>query len=193
MGWKLQVIGTKWSWRLDWLKFSHTWCKHVPSQPNRAFLGDKPLRLCFCMWRAKHEHSIGPNKHSHLVDTSHTKTINTKQNEHDKLKESRTQSTLAVFYTTYFRAFFSNPTPINLFGTAHKNNIHQISECRTHLTTKQNLKVLNKTKTKSSASKKRTLADEWKWNQSVLCNENGACLSQKQKSWDPTNYCRKQN
>ena len=70
------------------------------------FSGEIPLRLCFCMKRAKHEHSIGPNKHSHLVETSHTITINTKQNEHDKLKESRTQSTLAVFYTTYFIEFF---------------------------------------------------------------------------------------
>src|SRR4051812_21581715 len=64
------------------------------------FAGEIPLRLCFCMHRAKHEHSIGQNKHSHLVETSHATTINTKHNEHDKLKESRTQSTQAVFCTT---------------------------------------------------------------------------------------------
>src|SRR3954454_9560251 len=71
------------------------------------FSGEKALRLCFCMQRAKHEHSIGPNKHSHLVETIHNTTINTKQNEHDKLKESKTQSTLAVFCTTYFIELFS--------------------------------------------------------------------------------------
>src|SRR3954452_12163159 len=64
------------------------------------FSADKPLRLCSCMQRAKHEYSIGPNKHSQLVETSHATTINTKHNEHDKLKESRTQSTQAVFCTT---------------------------------------------------------------------------------------------
>src|SRR3954454_25187081 len=88
------------------------------------FSGEKALRLCFCMQRAKHEHSMGPNKHSHLVETSHATTINTKQNEHDKLKGSRTQSTLAVFYTTILQSFLSNPTPINLFGTTHKVNNH---------------------------------------------------------------------
>src|SRR3954462_14250029 len=64
------------------------------------FSGEIPLRLCFCMQRAKHEHSIGPNKHSQLVETSHSTTINTKHNEHDELKESRRQSTQAVFCTT---------------------------------------------------------------------------------------------
>ena len=73
----------------------------MPSQPNRAFLGEIPLRLCFCMQRAKHEHSIGPNKHSQLVETSHATTINTKHNEHDMLKESRSQSTQATFCTTF--------------------------------------------------------------------------------------------
>ena len=64
----------------------------MSSQPNRAFLGEKPLRLCFCMQRAKHEHSIGPNKHYQLFETNHATTINTKHNEHHMLKESRTQS-----------------------------------------------------------------------------------------------------
>src|SRR3954447_19965731 len=64
------------------------------------FSREIPLRLCFCMQRDKHEHSIGPNKHSHLVETSHATRINTKHNEHDKLEESRTQSTQAVFCTT---------------------------------------------------------------------------------------------
>src|SRR3954453_8165020 len=70
------------------------------------FSGEIPLRLCFCMQRAKHEHSIGPNKHSHLVETSHAKTMNTNQDEHDKLKESRTQSTQAIFCTTIFIELF---------------------------------------------------------------------------------------
>ena len=72
----------------------------MPSQPNIAFLGEKPLRLCFCMQRAKHENSIRPNMHSQLFETSHATTINTKHNEHDKLKESRTQSTQAIFCIT---------------------------------------------------------------------------------------------
>ena len=81
------------------------------------------------MQRAKHEHSIGPNKHSQLVETSHATTINTKHNEHDKLKESRTQSTQAIFCTTIgIELFFSNPTPINLFGSTHKGNTHQRPE-----------------------------------------------------------------
>jgi hypothetical protein len=52
------------------------------------------------MQRAKHETSIGSNMHSQLFETSHATTINTKHNEHDKLKESRTQSTQAIFCTT---------------------------------------------------------------------------------------------
>ena len=52
------------------------------------------------MQRAKHEHSIGPNKHSQLVETIHSTTINTKHNEHGMLKESRSQSTQATFCTT---------------------------------------------------------------------------------------------
>ena len=52
------------------------------------------------MQRAKHENSIGPNMHSQLFETIHSTTINTKHNEHDKLKESRTQSTQAIFCTT---------------------------------------------------------------------------------------------
>src|SRR3954453_14249254 len=71
------------------------------------FSGEIPLRLCFCMQRAKHEHSIGPNKHSQLVETSHATTINTKHNEHDKLKESKTQSTQAVICTTILHKAFS--------------------------------------------------------------------------------------
>src|SRR3954470_11616963 len=92
------------------------------------FSGEIPLRLCFCMQRAKHEHSIGPNKHSQLVQTSHATTINTKHNEHDKLKESRTQSTQVVFCTTICIKLFLDPTPINLFGTTHKGNTHQRPE-----------------------------------------------------------------
>src|SRR4051812_2193363 len=64
------------------------------------FSGEIPLRIYFCMQRANHEHSIGPNKHSQLVETSHDTIINPKQNEHDKLKESRTQSTQAILCTT---------------------------------------------------------------------------------------------
>ena len=68
------------------------------------------------MQRAKHETSIGPNMHSQLFETSHATTINTKHNEHDKLKESRTQSTQAILCTTIGKEpFFSNPTPTNLF------------------------------------------------------------------------------
>ena len=52
------------------------------------------------MQRAKHETSIGPNMHSQLFETSHATTINTNYNEHDMLKESRTQSTQAIFCTT---------------------------------------------------------------------------------------------
>ena len=52
------------------------------------------------MKRAKHETSIGPNMHSQLFETSHATTINTKHNEHDKVKESRTQSIQATFCTT---------------------------------------------------------------------------------------------
>ena len=52
------------------------------------------------MQRAKHEHSVGPNKHSQLVETSHATTLITKHNEHEKLKESRPQSTQAIFCTT---------------------------------------------------------------------------------------------
>ena len=51
------------------------------------------------MQRAKHETSIGPNMNSQLFETIHATTINTKHNEHDKLKESRTQSTQAIFCT----------------------------------------------------------------------------------------------
>ena len=81
------------------------------------------------MQRAKHEHSIGPNKHSQLVETSHSTTINTKHKEHDMLKESRSQSTQAMFCTTIgIKPFFSNPTPINLFGTTHKGNTHERPE-----------------------------------------------------------------
>ena len=94
----------------------------MPSQPNRAFLGEKPLRLCFCMQRAKDETSIRPNMHSQLFETINAKTINTKHIKHDKLKESRTQSTQAIFCTT------SYPTPITLFGTAHKDKTHQRPE-----------------------------------------------------------------
>src|SRR3954465_3960520 len=71
------------------------------------FSGEIPLRLCFCMQRVKHEHSVGPNKHSQLVEASHATTINTKHNEHDKLKESRTQSTQAVSCTTICIKLFS--------------------------------------------------------------------------------------
>ena len=52
------------------------------------------------MQRAKHEHSIGPNKHSQLFETSHDTTINTKHNKHDMLKKSKIQSTQATFCTT---------------------------------------------------------------------------------------------
>ena len=50
------------------------------------------------MQRAKHE--IRPNMHSQLFETSHATTINTKHKENEKLKESRTQSTQAIFCTT---------------------------------------------------------------------------------------------
>ena len=70
----------------------------MPNQPNRAFLGEKPLRLCFCIQRAKHE--TIPNIHSQLVETSHATIMNTKHIEHDKLKEFRTQSTQAIFCIT---------------------------------------------------------------------------------------------
>ena len=60
------------------------------------------------MQRDKHEHSIGPNKHSRLFETSHATTINTKHKEHDMLKESRSQSTQANFCTTIgIKPFFS--------------------------------------------------------------------------------------
>ena len=68
------------------------------------------------MQRAKHEHSIGPNKHSQLVETSHATTIKTKHKEHDKLKESRIQSTQATFYTTIgIEPFFLESNTNQLF------------------------------------------------------------------------------
>ena len=97
----------------------------MPSQPNRAFLGEKPLRLCFCMQRAKHEHSIGPNKHSRLVETNHATTINTKHKEHDMPKESRSQSTQATFCTTIgIKPFFLESNTNQLFW---KNSQRQYS------------------------------------------------------------------
>ena len=82
------------------------------------------------MQRAKHEHSIGPNKHSQLVETSHATTINTKHNEHDMLKESRSQSTQATFCTTIgIEPFFSRiQHQSTFFGTTHKSNTQQIPE-----------------------------------------------------------------
>ena len=100
----------------------------MPSQPNRALLGEKPLRLCFCMQRDKHETSIGPNMHSQLFETSHATTINTKHNEHDKLKKSRTQSTQAIFCTTISTELFLESNTNHLFGTTHKDNTHQRPE-----------------------------------------------------------------
>ena len=52
------------------------------------------------MQRAKHETSIRQNMHSQPFETSHATTINTNHIKHDKLKESRTQSTQAIFCTT---------------------------------------------------------------------------------------------
>ena len=80
------------------------------------------------MQRAKHEISIRPNMHSQLFKTSHATTINTKHIKHDKLKESRTQSTQVIFCTTIGIELFSNPTPITLFGTTHKDKTHQRPE-----------------------------------------------------------------
>ena len=143
--------------RGDWFVVI-TWYEHMPSQPK------------WSIKREYHNHMLDGNKtwffqrhtkNSQIFETSHAKTIITKHIKHDMLKESRTQSTQAIFCTTIGIEpfFFSNLTPINLFGITHKSNIHQRPESWTLLTTNKNLKVLNKTNTKGSSSKKWTLAE----------------------------------